>query len=221
MTINTVTRGKTEYDVFKEEMAAARAKRLGLEDPGQKSSRSGVGSASDRNQRNGNNNDPNFYYDLKAARYQKLYRMCLIIQKKNSVEKLKTFRLLKKYGTFDFFDIPFFAENEAFIMREGLLEVEELKTEEQVNQEAWYLSVFQFIIYKTYQRVRIALMKLIKHKGERRVAQIAAFFKKFKRIGAKRIISIYSECNHTKLKAEVMAQWKRSLRVMEIEEAMK
>ena len=220
--LKVVGRGKTEYDLYREEIMAIRAKRTGSKEPDKKvPNPQDPANTAEKSNRQKETADPRFYHDLQAARYQKLYRMCLVVEKKNSVEKLKAMHSLKKHGKLDFFDIPFFADNENFVFREGLLDLDELKTEEERQKEAWYLSVFQFIAYKTYQRVRIALMKLIKHKGERRVAQIAAYFRKFKHIGAKRIITIYSECNHTKVKAEVLSQWKRYTRVVEIEEMMR
>lgn len=148
------------------------------------------------------------YHGLSAARYDALYRVCLLVEKHRLINLFVSYKEISS--------IYFMGMNETVFA--GGSEPFSAKLRFTTKEQILLLSCFQFMAYKNYSRMRICLNKLIENRKVRKLQQIVRLYKKMKKMGTKWIVQIWDSNKNIKAKATALAKWRRYVKYKEAED---
>ena len=152
------------------------------------------------------------YTQLQAAKYQQLYRLCLMVEKHNKVQQFKALISLRLHINLGMVNAPYLSSS---MLRNRV------NTGFSEKEKALILACLQYLAYKNFLRVRISMNKLIENRRVKKMAVMVKAWNKMKLIGTKRIFKILNQNRNLKIKAAVLKRWRSFSRFLEIEHLSK
>ena len=148
------------------------------------------------------------YTNIEAMRYMSLYRLCIMAEKRNKVLVYRSLLLMKMNMNLGLVNSPYIAQR----VQQSRLDTRYLE-----KDKVLILACFQYLAYKNFLRMKLAMDKLVQNRKGIRMLSMMKTWNKMKMIGARRIYNIMNINKNIKMKKQVVNKWRAYSKYLEID----